>query len=354
MGASVGQALNFHAANFAVIVGVPPTTLSYLEGVSHCQSPPSPGSLQWSLLVSRRLLRGWFLAPLGADWWWLWAVTDEVAVLTTLVAGGRSRSCYQGSQQLVKGVLLVVKHLPLLVCVCHQQLLLFLHFFCQHLLSRDEVCKDFLLLVLACYLTTQHLILLHCSRRPPGSRVLLHVAVCLCSFNSVSLLVTTSPLSRSTGDSRTIRAWAKSCTDSRPPCHLAKNFRLAWVLVSCSLKASLKIWKKPEGEDHWEVGLSLTSSSATPSRWKIRVSTASLSVWPLTALSASEIQSSSTRSSLVPPYLPYPLSHGTDTRMAGVALVETTLAPVVSGCATVPSCPKCTSKSFSLLVRVAS
>lgn len=154
------------------------------------------------------------------------------------------------------------------------------------------------------------------------------------------MLVTALPLGSSTWDSRTIRAGAKSCTESRSPCHLAKNFHLACVSVSCPLKASLKIWKMPEGEDHWEVGLNLTSSLATPFRWKIRVSTASLFVWPLTALCGSELRSSSSWSSLTPPYLPNRLSRGTDTLMAGVVLVELALAVVVSGCTAVPSCPK--------------
>ena len=80
-----------------------------------------------------------------------------------------------------------------------------------------------------------------------------------CSFNSVSLLVTGVPPRRSTHDSRTIRACAKSWTDSWSPFLLAKNFHVAWVSVSCSLKTSLKIMKTTEGEDHWDVGLSFTS-----------------------------------------------------------------------------------------------
>ena len=37
--------------------------------------------------------------------------------------------------------------------------------------------------------------------------------------------------------------------------------------MSCSLKASLKIWNTPEGEDHSLVGLNLTSSFAIPAKW---------------------------------------------------------------------------------------
>ena len=85
-----------------------------------------------------------------------------MSVPTTLVAGG-SWPCYQSGQQLVKGVLLPVYHLPLLVKMC-QHLLLLLHLFAQHLsLPRDKVCKYFLVLGLACNLTTQNLILLHCN-----------------------------------------------------------------------------------------------------------------------------------------------------------------------------------------------
>ena len=142
--------------------------------------------------------------------------------------------------------------------------------------------------------------------------------------------------------------------DSWSPCLLAKNFHLAWVSVNCSLKTSLKIVKTPKGEDHWDVGLSFTSSWAPPSRWKIRVSSASPSDWPLTALCISEIQCSSTLSFLAPLYFPNLFSHGTETLTAGAVLEGPGVAAVVSGGVCSPNCPTCISRSFSLVVSVVS
>ena len=169
-----------------------------------------------------------------------------------------------------------------------------------------------------------------------------------CYFNKVSLFCSASQLSRSICESKTIRAWAKSYTNYWSPWCLAKNFLLACVSVSCSVKTSLRMLKTLERVDHWVVGCSLTSSMATPSRWKVRVLTTLLLAWPLTARWASEIQSSNTQSSLTPTYFPNLFSWGTETLTAGVVLGGPGVPSVGPGSTCLPNCP--TSRSSSLLV----
>ena len=129
-GASVDQALDFHTRQLCCRSMYVFHQLS-LEGVSHCRSPPPPGSQRWSLLGSQHLL-GWSFVPLSVGWWGLRTVVDKVAILSTPLAGGSSWSGYQGGQQLVKSALLQPEHLPLLFYMHCQRLLLFLTLFYQN------------------------------------------------------------------------------------------------------------------------------------------------------------------------------------------------------------------------------